>query len=116
MDFKLFNAILSMDSYNRGYGASIDLRPRDAQGNFILDPENNNQPTASDKNGTKIGVATISNNSSSEFGGGVDAASGFYALSYDVQGTGTIISYRGTDNPVGSIPYIYTADSGCDIR
>ena len=35
MDYRLFNAILSMDSYNRGYDASIDLRPRDANGCFV---------------------------------------------------------------------------------
>lgn len=32
MDSKLFNAILSMDSYNRGYGAAIDLRQKDING------------------------------------------------------------------------------------
>ena len=31
----LFKAILSMDAYNRGYGAAIDLRPRDANGCFV---------------------------------------------------------------------------------
>jgi hypothetical protein len=33
----LMNAILAMESYNRGYNASIDLRPRDANGDLILD-------------------------------------------------------------------------------
>lgn len=36
MNSNLFKAILAMDSYNRGYGADIDLRPKDKSGKFIL--------------------------------------------------------------------------------
>ncbi len=78
----LFLAILSMDSYNRGYGAGIEL---------------------SDAADTKIGAATIGKriqDVSDTFGDEAQAA-GFYAIAYDVAGSGiagldgTVISYRG---------------------
>ena len=81
----LFLAILSMDSYNRGYGAGIKL------------------------SGTKIGAATIGDdslilNTDPNDPDRVDQAAGFYAIAYDVGGSGpselagkTVISYRGTD-------------------
>lgn len=72
----LFKAILSMDSYNRGYGAAIEL------------PD-------SDTAGTQIGNARIVKNK------GDDAAKfiGFYALAYDTNGDdkADVIAYRGTD-------------------
>ncbi|MGH1404910.1 MAG: hypothetical protein ACRBDL_11795 [Alphaproteobacteria bacterium] len=86
MDFKLFNAILSMDSYNRGYQAGIV---------FGDNPGTNNY--SSDIPGVQIGTAKIVDNSSAVFEGADDDI-GFYALSYDVGGAGTIISYRGTDD------------------
>lgn len=80
----LFLAILSMDSYNRGYGAGIEL---------------------SDAVDTKIGSANISKriqDVSDTFGTEAQAA-GFYAVAYDVGADGpaglagkTVISYRGT--------------------
>jgi hypothetical protein len=104
MDSKLFNAILSMDSYNRGYGAAVDLRPRDADGNLILDIGGN--PVESDRAGIKIGNATISLNSTTVLGDGVDQAVSFYAIAYEIPNDATwngqtIISYRGTDFPLG---------------
>ena len=66
----LLLAILSMDSYNRGYGAGI-----------ILD----------DAVGTKIGAAkikkTILETSIQGFADDAQAA-GFYAIAYDVDGSG----------------------------
>jgi fermentation-respiration switch protein FrsA (DUF1100 family) len=75
MNRDLFLAILSLDSYNRGYGVRV---------RGLLDTI-----------GTKLGNATVSAKVSSE---PADAPfkAGFYALSYSYQGE-TIISYRGTD-------------------
>jgi hypothetical protein len=66
----LFMAILSMDSYNRGYGAGITL------------PDS-----------PKIGNATIINT-----GPASDAwvTAGFYAAAYETD-YGNVISYRGTN-------------------
>jgi hypothetical protein len=96
MNYDLFNAILSMDSYNRGYDAGIEF-------------------TAA-----SIGSATVGNDSE-ELGdinvNGSDVRRdqeiGFYAVAYDIQGGETIISFRGTDEN-GSNP-IYAEDcSGVD--
>lgn len=78
MDFTLFNAILSMDAYNRGYNAAI--------------------AGLSSEEGTQIGAATITFDSTTALGDGVDSLKGFYAIAYDIQGAGTIIAYRGTDS------------------
>lgn len=91
MDFRLFNAILSMDSYNRGYGAGIN--------------------GLSDGIGSQIGIAKIYDS----HGGGDAQAIGFYAVAYDVGGAGKVISYRGTDEATGDIPFFYDAKSGSDI-
>ncbi|WP_447971532.1 hypothetical protein [Nitrospira sp. M1] len=78
----LFLAILSMDSYNRGYNAGIE--------------------GLSDEIGTQIGTATISGRSNSNVNSS-EVNAGFYAVAYEWTNpeTGlseTIISYRGTDN------------------
>jgi hypothetical protein len=73
----LFLSILSLDSYNHGYGAGIEG----------LGGEH-----------TQIGTATIKKSSSQLLDAGADVAAGFYAISYTWNGT-TVISYRGTDNP-----------------
>lgn len=79
----LFMAILSMDSYNRGYAAGIGS-------------EADGLGSASDRT-VKIGNATISGNLA-DYGLAAEAqAAGFYAVAYDWQGQ-TVISYRGTDN------------------
>ncbi|MCP4095678.1 MAG: hypothetical protein GY748_05495, partial [Planctomycetaceae bacterium] len=95
----LLLAILSMDAYNRDYGAGI---------------------TGLGGKGTKIGTATILDDSDvlkDGNGDRVDEAAGFYAVSYkitdgsSVDGLDTndvIISYRGTDDPLGEA-------SGADI-
>ena len=87
---ELFLAILSMDSYNRGYGAGIGTTT-DGLG--------------SNSNGSvQIGTATLTYNLE-DAGIEVEAqAAGFYAVAYTVNGVDgiadgtTVISYRGTDN------------------
>ena len=76
MNFDLFNALLSMDAYNRGYSASISALSDSTDGSV------------------NIGAATLIDTKG-------DAAAqniGFYAAAYDVAGAGTIIAYRGTDD------------------
>jgi hypothetical protein len=84
----LFLAILSMDSYNRGYGAGIKF-------------------TSNDSFGTAIGNATIAATR-----GQSDAQSvGFYALAYDTSAVNGFsagektIAYRGTDQLVPGFTY-----------
>lgn len=97
MDTKLFNAILSMDSYNRGYSSAIELI------------------------GTKIGVATIVRDSSilKDAGGNrLDQAASFYAIAYEMPkdvkwGGRTIVAYRGTDAGEDAAAYpIATGSTG----
>ncbi len=89
----LFLAILSMDSYNRGYGAGL------ADGG-------DNDPDGLGETG-QIGSATLVTRtdldiSSEEYQAWQDAS--FYAIAYDVDASGvdgfdaktTVISYRGT--------------------
>jgi hypothetical protein len=87
MNRELFLAILSMDSYNRGYGRSLKFDPT---------------ATANDGNdaGKKIGNATILDidlpQNSTNYG--------FYASAYrlgDGSNAETVISYRGSDNFLG---------------
>ena len=83
---ELFLAILSMDSYNRGYAAGI-------KDSGDEDPDGLGQAGS-------IGTATIGRNSSDLSTGTeprVDIPAGFYAISYDLGGGKTVISYRGTD-------------------
>jgi hypothetical protein len=85
MNRDLFLAILSMDSYNRGYGASIR-----------------------DLNETgKIGNASIREFKIGEKQGWQSA--GFYAIAYDMSGVSgfaegeRVISYRGTDGEISAL-------------
>lgn len=84
MDKELFNAVLAMDAYNRGHAPSIRFT----------------DPTGSV--GQSIGNAVIVSQSDVAEGG-VSVRSSFYALAYDTNkdGLGDIISYRGTDDPIG---------------
>ena len=84
----LMAAILSMDAYNRGYGAGIK--------------------GLSDNQSTGIGDANVTTTSTSALidpvtGQPVDKTAGFYAVAYNWNGQ-TVISYRGTDNaaPTGA--------------
>ncbi|WP_339765226.1 calcium-binding protein, partial [uncultured Hoeflea sp.] len=72
----LFMAILSMDSYNRGYDAGIMLE------------DNSIGYAAVEARDTYVDDATYQN----------WQESGFYAVAYQWNGE-TVISYRGTDNP-----------------
>ena len=76
----LMLTILSMDVYNRGYGAGIS--------------------GLSQETGAKVGNATIQKNAVDELSEGAAKSAGFYAVSYKL-GNETIISYRGTDNTHG---------------
>lgn len=76
----IFKSLLSLDSYNRGCNASIDLDNNHNDSNYSADTE-----------GLQIGGATIIENR-----GQVDAvAIGFYGIAYSYNGE-TIIAYRGT--------------------
>ena len=80
---ELMNAILSMDAYNRGYDASIEVT-----GNAVGSAQI--ATTVNDLGQTVNLDSSILNDS--------DQAIGFYALAYDYNGE-TIITYRGTDFP-----------------
>ena len=69
----LMYAILSMDSYNRGYNAGIS-----GLGSI----------------GSQIGLATVGKDSSQLLSAGEDFGAGFYAVANNYDG-GTVISYRG---------------------
>ncbi len=71
----LMQAILAMDSYNRGYNEGIA-----GLGGV----------------GSQIGNAVISQQSN-VLEGSDEIEAGFYAVAYNYDG-GTVISYRGTDN------------------
>jgi hypothetical protein len=107
MNKDLFLAILSMDSYNRGYGEGI-------QG--LLAPELN--PDGTPKTIIKIGNATITGDSVRILGPNA-ATAGFYALAYDMTGVSgfadgeRVISYRGTDGILsGDLLYAWSLGGG----
>lgn len=85
MKFELFNAILSMDSYHRGYDQGIILTGSQI-GNANLDIDSLILGTSN------VDGDTVRN----------DSLIGFYALAYDIGGAGKIIAYRGTDYPSNS--------------
>ena len=93
----LFLAILSMDAYNRGYGAGL------ADG-VNVDPEGNDLDGLG-VFGSEVGNARILTHDASAEA----QAAGFYAIAYEIaDGAGidgldtgdTVISYRGTDHPL----------------
>jgi hypothetical protein len=83
MDPSLFLAILSMDSYNRGYDQGIKLNTDD-------------EDSSVNEVGRQIGDATVIMQSDPN-PGSAEVDDGFYAIAYQ-WGTQRIISYRGTDN------------------
>jgi len=87
MDNILLDAILSMDSYNRGYNAGIV---------FGTDPNNSEAVD---------GVTQIGNETVYQSANTADAQNiGFYAIAYQDDTTGDItISYRGTDEAITPI-------------
>ena len=82
MNSVVMNAILSMDSYNRGYNAGIRFGNDSDLSEAII-------------NTTKIGNATIIGHSDVELNSNERNAS-FYAIAYQYNGQ-NIISFRGTD-------------------
>ncbi len=103
----LFLAILSMDAYNRGYGAGLD-DPAAVGGGLGVSDQTHTYQIA---NSTIFRDAVDSE--------GVAQAAGFYAIAYKVKGVDgiadgtTVISYRGTDDRdrvmVGPVPTIRCA-------
>lgn len=90
----LFLAMLSMDSYNRGYGFGI----KGLSDGYL-------------------GLATIENDSfilSNSSNERIDISAGFYAIAYNWNGE-TIISYRGTDNNLGNIGEASDIATGYDL-
>ncbi len=80
----LIDAILSLDSYDHGYGSAI---------NWTVD--HGIEPT-------QIGNYTIVSQSDNRVSAANPTyAAGFYAIAYS-NGSNTIISYRGTDKTGGS--------------
>jgi hypothetical protein len=94
MNQDLFLAILAMDAYNRGYGAGI--ANLGAEGSWLGEAKIIRQ---SDVDPNTPGVTA-----------------GFYAVAYEWtpkgEPTKTVISYRGTDNPLGGDP---TKKGGSDL-
>lgn len=77
---ELMYAILSMDAYNRGYNQGLVYE------------------------GNSIGTATVTLQSDISENGEAVAAD-FYAVAYEWNGE-TIVSYRGTDNPLFELPLV----------
>jgi hypothetical protein len=78
MNIDLFDAILAMDSYNRGYGFGLNL----------------GGDTNSDVSGTGIGDAIILTSKGDQ----PAQQDGFYAIAYQYASGATTIAYRGTDS------------------
>lgn len=98
----LMKAILSMDSYNRGYDSGIIFGSNPGNNNYSLDTQ-----------GTTLGSASIGINSSIFIDNGdrLDADIGFYALSYTYGGE-TVISYRGTNTFILDPAHGWTLGAG----
>ncbi len=92
----LFEAILAMDSYNRGYNQGVDFG------------------VGSDAVGTSIGNATIFATEDGALGN----PESFYAVAYDLDGSGSgtdkVISFRGTDNFVDDLSTGFGVGAGSE--
>jgi hypothetical protein len=86
----IFKAILSMDSYNRGYGSGIELNDNDIGNATIAE-------TTIDGIIVNLDSIIIRNTNNQER---LDDNIGFYAIAYDTDGDNQadVISYRGTDD------------------
>jgi len=94
---ELMLAILAMDAYNEGYGPGLNVA---APGESLA---------------KAIGDATIISDSSTKLDPETTKAAGFFAVAYEwtvKEITKTVISYRGTDNPLGGDP---TKKGGSDV-
>jgi hypothetical protein len=86
MNRDLFLAILSMDSYNRGYGIGLN---------------------GLGGKGSRIGTATVGEDALTLLTKGAAEAAGFYAIAYQVSGVSgiadgtTVVAFRGSDNIPG---------------
>jgi hypothetical protein len=80
---ELFFAILSLDSYNRGYDPGVVGLGGllSAVGNVVLLTDSETLPETS----------------------GIGEAASFYAVAYQDASGNIVISYRGTDDPVGDL-------------
>jgi hypothetical protein len=87
-------AILALDSYNRGYGEGV--------------------PDLGGLN-SAIGNYTIVDQSDTEEGS-VGVAASFYAAAYKDSSGDIVISYRGTDNPLGGDITAWTGGAGFQTR
>jgi hypothetical protein len=96
---ELMNAILSMDAYNRGYDAGIDLIGTAVGDAQIIQ-------TTLDGVTVNLDSAIIRDPNTGERR---DDDIGFYALAYDYNGE-TVISYRGTDDFDGITDYPSSLD------
>lgn len=85
----LFNAILAMDAYNRGYNRGLEIEGDVTGSNGAY--EKDEYPL-----GERIGNVIVTN----ELGDADAQGADFYAIAYDVDGGSgeTVISYRGTDD------------------
>jgi hypothetical protein len=82
MDDTLFYAILSMDSYNRGYDAGIEIDEEDEIGNATII-----------ESSSVLGTRVVNEQEVH-----IDQSIGFYALAYDLGADQTVISIRGTNH------------------
>lgn len=96
---ELFNAILSMDAYNRGYDQSIVMTGNVVGNAHIMTTQN-----ALGEN-VPLDSSILTTN---------DQAIGFYALAYDTNNDGVadVISYRGTDFPKEGQNFLLTRCKG----
>lgn len=105
MNNLLMKSILAMDSYNRGYNATIDLRKKDASGapipfSDIVDASLGKGSIIDDS-----GVFKNPNQSRQ------DQSISFYAVAYSYNGE-KIIFFRGTDDFSNDLLYGYTVGTG----
>ena len=113
MSKELFLAILSMDSYNRGYNAGL------GDGQNVINGIDSDG--LGDAIGTTVGKAEISFKSSSDIDSD-EYAAGFYAVAYTISGSEnipelngkTVISYRGTD-PSTAAHFVTDAINGYGV-
>ena len=96
MNPNLLFAILSMDSYNRGYGAGLKFGANSDSAVMVIGNVSVASHSSDDPNSTAV-------------------AAGFYAISYTVNSNAnvaglssgqTIIAYRGSDSLFGTTPVI----------
>lgn len=101
----LMNAILSMDSYNRGYGQAINVTGSQVGNAQILKTTVNGVVVDLDSGIIRDPVTNSR----------LDDDISFYAIAYDYNG-GTVISYRGTDDLSLDAQYGWAANSALNTQ